>query len=78
MATICDELNVDTELRCVLPAGHTGAHVSKTQHGGILPFYTQSDEKQELVSALASAETSALDLARHLRRASLAVSRLFP
>ena len=78
MSELCNEINVDTEDRCILPAGHTSHHIGKTAYGHNLPFYKKQSERAELVNSLRRAEVHALDLAKELRLASLAVSKLFP
>ena len=78
MNEICNEINVDTEDRCTLTKGHDGSHLGVTAYGAKTPFYAKNEERRELQSALSAAEKSALELAKHLRRASLAVSKLFP
>jgi hypothetical protein len=78
MDDTCNEINVDTEDRCMLARGHDGPHIGLTAYGAKTPFYTVNQEKRELANSLRRAEIHALDLAKELRLASLAVSKLFP
>ena len=76
MSEKCNELHLDTEDRCDLSAGHEGPHSATSVYGARVPFYSANQEKRELANSLRRAEIHALDLAKELRLASLAVSKL--
>lgn len=90
----CGELNVDHDSRCILEKGHDGPHrldlVSESEYNRlsrkmaeeidreIIQEISNKAEGLALSNSLRRAEIHALDLAKELRNASLAVSKLFP